>query len=52
MEGLETYRTKALKSFAIRKSGIQGVKDVRTGRPDIPLENGGTWAVARLAHLL
>ena len=25
-------------------------KDVRTGRPDTPLESGGTWAVARLAH--
>ena len=25
-------------------------KDVRTGRSDTPLESGGTWAVARLAH--
>ena len=25
-------------------------KDVRTGRPDAPLESGRTWAVARLAH--
>ena len=25
-------------------------KDVRTGRLDTPLESGGTWAVARLAH--
>ena len=25
-------------------------KDVWTGRPDTPLESGGTWAVARLAH--
>ncbi|RVW84761.1 Retrovirus-related Pol polyprotein from transposon 17.6 [Vitis vinifera] len=30
--------------------GIHG-KDVRTGRPDTPLESGGTWAVARLAHI-
>ena len=27
-------------------------KDVRTGSPDTPLESGGTWAVARLAHSL
>ena len=34
-------------------------KDVQTGRPDTPSENGGTWVVAsfwnevaRLAHLV
>ena len=27
-------------------------KDVWTRRPDTPLESGGTWAVARLAHSL
>ncbi|RVW23877.1 hypothetical protein CK203_094637 [Vitis vinifera] len=45
MESSETCRTKALKSFAISRSGIQGVKDVRTGRLDTPLESGGTWTV-------
>ena len=34
MESSETWRTEALKSFAISKSGMQGVKDVQTGRPD------------------
>ena len=45
MESSETCRTEALKSFALSRSGIQGVKDVRIGRPDTPLESGGTWAV-------
>ncbi|RVW98197.1 Retrovirus-related Pol polyprotein from transposon TNT 1-94 [Vitis vinifera] len=32
----------ALKSFAISKSGMQGAKDVRTGRPDTPSDGSGT----------
>ena len=57
MESSETWRTEALKSFAISKSRMQGAKDVRTGRPNTPSDGGGTWSVAgcpndvaRLAH--
>ena len=39
------------KQSEIQESSLESMaKDVRTGRPDTPLESGGTWAVARLAH--
>ena len=46
MESSKTWRTEALKSFAISESGMQGAKDVRTRRPDTPSEGDGTWVVA------
>ena len=59
MESSKTWRTEALMSFAINKSGMQEAKDVWTGRPDTPSEGGGTWAVAgcrndvaRFAHFI
>ena len=41
MESSKTWRTEALKSFAISKFGMQGV-----WRPDTPSEGYRTWAVA------
>ena len=45
MENSETWRSEALKSFSISKSGMQGAKDVWIGRPDTPSDGGGSqWS--------